>query len=113
MADVHIDPEGGPSLRATVKLKPIQPAWLAKTLAGTVLGLSLSLIVSGILAALLHGMPLPVSSQLVMWLVPPVWLLVQSLVYLFETGLRAWLWLGGINVLALSVWCWLKAGSLT
>lgn len=113
MADAHIDPVLGASQRRAAKPQPVKPDWLAKTLAGTVLGLSLSLIVSGILAALLRAMPLPVSSQLAMWLVPPVWLLVQSLVYLFATGLRAWLWLGGINALALGIWCLLKAGSLT
>lgn len=34
-----------------------------------------------------------------MWLVTPIWLTVLSLVFLFASGRRAWLWLGGANAL--------------
>jgi hypothetical protein len=34
------------------------------------------------------------------WLVTPLWLIVQSTVYLFRSGRRAWLWLGGLTVAA-------------
>ena len=40
---------------------------------------------------------------------PPVWLLVQSLVYFFSSGLRAWAWLGGANALALAAWWLVRA----
>jgi hypothetical protein len=91
---------------------PIRPDWVSKTLAGLLLGLSLALICSGLLASALTGMPLPVSGQLLMWLVPPVWLGVLSGVYFFSSGLRAWLWLGGVNVLALGIWWLVRPGSL-
>ncbi|MBK0111182.1 MULTISPECIES: hypothetical protein [Delftia] len=102
MADAH--PEARPR-----KPAPIRPDWISKTLAGLLLGLGLAISASGLLAALLHGMPLAVSGQLVMWLVPPVWLLVQSLVYFFSSGLRAWAWLGGANALALAAWWLVRA----
>lgn len=100
MADVRADAAGS----APVKPAPIQRDWISKTLAGLLLGLGLALGSSGLLAALLPAMPLPVSGQLVMWLVPPVWLLALSLVYFFSSGLRAWLWLGAANALVLGLW---------
>jgi hypothetical protein len=33
-----------------------------------------------------------------MWLVPPVWIGVMSASFMFRTGLRAWVWLGGANI---------------
>ena len=91
---------------------PVRPDWISKTLAGLLLGLSLAIICSGLLAAWLAGMPLAVSGQLAMWLVPPAWLVVQSTVYFFSSGLRAWAWLGGINVLALGIWWLASPGSV-
>jgi len=84
----------------------IRTDWLSKTLAGLLLGLTLAIIASGLLMVQLDGMPLPVSGQLAMWLVPPVWLLALSLVYFFQTGLRAWAWLLAANALALGLWWW-------
>lgn len=104
MADAH--PEARPR-----KPAPIRPDWITKTLAGLLLGPGLAISASGLLAALLHDMPLAVSGQLVMWLVPPVWLLVQSLVYFFSSGLRAWAWLGGANALALAAWWLVRAAT--
>jgi hypothetical protein len=34
-----------------------------------------------------------------MWMVPPIWLGVLSFCFLFRSGLSAWLWLGGANIL--------------
>jgi hypothetical protein len=96
MADAQLEPRPR-------KPAPVRPDWISKTLAGLLLGPGLAISASGLLAALLAGMPLAVSGQLAMWLVPPVWLLVQSLVYFFSSGLRAWAWLGAANVLALTV----------
>lgn len=104
MADARLD------ARAR-KPAPIRPDWISKTLAGLLLGLGLAISASALLASLLAGMPLPVSGQLVMWLVPPVWLGVLSLVYFFSSGLRAWLWLGGANALALAAWWLVRHGS--
>ncbi len=107
MADVRAEAAAGPP----AKPAPIRRDWVSKTLAGMLLGLGLALGCSGLLAALLPEMPLPVSGQLVMWLVPPVWLGVQSLVYFFASGLRAWLWLGAANVLVLGLWRLAASGS--
>ena len=85
---------------------PIRVDWLSKTLAGLVLGLTLALTASAILMVPLADLPLAVSGQLAMWLVPPVWLGTLSLVYFFASGWRAWAWLSGANVLALGLW-WL------
>lgn len=107
MADVRAEAAAG----LPTKPAPIRRDWVSKTLAGMLLGLGLALGCSGLLAALLPGMPLPVSGQLVMWLVPPVWLGVLSLVYFFASGLRAWLWLGAANVLVLGLWRLAASGS--
>lgn len=95
------------------KPDPIRPDWISKTLAGLLLGLGLAISCSGLLAAVLTGMPLPVSGQLVMWLLPPIWLGTLALVYFFSSGLRAWAWLGLANVLALGAWWLARSWSLT
>lgn len=84
--------------------RPIRPDWVSKTLAGLLLGFSLAVIAAGLLMTMLEGMPLPVSGQLAMWLVPPLWLGVLSFVYFFSSGLRAWAWLSGANAVMLGVW---------
>ncbi len=93
------------------KPRPIRPDWVSKTLAGLLLGFSLAITTSGLLMTQLHGIPLPVSGQLAMWLVPPVWLGVLSFVYFFSSGLRAWAWLLGANALALGLWWLLRQGA--
>jgi hypothetical protein len=79
--------------------RPIHPDWIAKTLAGVLLGGPLAFAASGVLAQLLQPMPLPTLGQLVMWSVAPIWLGICSGVYFFTSGLRAWLWLGGATLL--------------
>lgn len=85
------------------KPAPVQRDWVSKTLAGTLLGLALALGASGVFSQLNAAMPLPVRGQLAMWMVPPLWLGTLGLVYFFQSGLRAWLWLAGANVLAYGV----------
>lgn len=87
-----------------------RPDWVSKTLAGLLLGASLALIAAGLLMAALEGMPLAVSGQLAMWLVPPVWLGVLSCVYFFSSGLRAWAWLLAANAVALGLWWLVRQG---
>jgi len=92
--------------------RPIRPDWVSKTLAGLVLGLTLALAASGILSVLTADVPLAVRGQLAMWIVPPIWLFTLGLVYFFESGLRAWLWLGGFNIVACGAWWALRAAAI-
>tara|TARA_R110001606_G_scaffold81510_2_gene187434 strand:+ start:431 stop:736 length:306 start_codon:yes stop_codon:yes gene_type:complete len=80
---------------------PIRPDWISKTLAGGVLGLTLAVALSGLFAWLgPGGISAANKDQLNMWLVPVIWLVPLSTVYLFRSGLRAWLWLGAANLIA-------------
>lgn len=92
------------------KPRPVRRDWVSKTLAGLLLGFSLAIIASGLLMTQLGDLPLAVSGQLAMWLVPPVWLGTLSLVYFFTSGLRAWAWLLGANAAALGLWWLLQQG---
>jgi hypothetical protein len=76
----------------------IRRDWVSKTLAGTLLGLSLAFACSAVFAHLAAGLAPPLRAQLAMWMVIPVWLTVLSCVYLFRSGKRAWLWLGLVNI---------------
>ena len=96
--------------KPTADKPAIRTDWLSKTLAGLLLGLSLALTASALLMTQLRSLPLSVSGQLAMWLVPPVWLGVLSGVYFFHSGLRAWAWLLGANALALGLWWLLRQG---
>jgi hypothetical protein len=87
----------------TAAKPPIRADWIAKTLAGALLGFTLALAASGIFSLLAAPMPLPTRGQLVMWIVAPIWLGVWSGVYFFTTGPRAWLWLAAANLLAYGV----------
>ena len=86
-------------VRTAPKYQPIKEDWLSKTLAGGLLGLALALIASSLFANLgPGGLDAPDKSQFNMWIVPPLWMTVFSLVYMFRSGLRAWLWLGGFTL---------------
>lgn len=79
----------------------IRPDWLRKSLAGSVLGFTLAIALAGLFAVSSPGgLEARNKYQLVMWLVAPIWLCVASLVFLFRSGLFAFLLLGGANVLA-------------
>jgi hypothetical protein len=82
---------------------PIRREWVSKTLAGVLLGLALALSCSAVFAQLAGAIAPPVRAQLAMWMVMPVWLSVLSGSYLFESGKRAWLWLGAANVVVVGV----------
>ena len=41
--------------------------------------------------------------QVAMWLVPPIWIGVMSASFMFRTGLRAWVWLGGASALGFAM----------
>lgn len=78
----------------------IRRDWLAKSTAGVLLGFTLALTCSGLLAHALAGIAPSARAQLVMWSIAPVWLVVMSACFFFRSGVRAWLWLGGANLLA-------------
>lgn len=74
--------------------------WFAKGLAGLVLGLVIGLGVSGLIAwAGPGGTDAPGKYMVVMWAVVPVWMLVLTFCFLFKSGWRAWVWLGGVALL--------------
>lgn len=80
---------------------PISPDWISKTLAGGLAGLSLAIALLGLFAWLgPDGTSAPDKTQVIMWLVPPLWMSIFSLTYLFRSGWRAWIWLGSANLLA-------------
>lgn len=88
-------------MRPERKRPAIRADWWSKTLAGAVLGWTLALALSGLFAWLgPGGVDAPNKSQLVMWLIAPLWMLAFSFTYLFRTGLHALLWLSGANLLA-------------
>lgn len=72
--------------------------WCCRSLAGTVGGFGLALAVAGIFAWV--GPAGPDKYQLVMWMIVPVWFVVLSASFLFTSGVQAWFWLGGANLLA-------------
>lgn len=86
---------------ATGSRAAIRPDWFSKSLAGGVGGLTLAIALLGLFAWLgPGGIDAPDKVQVVMWLVPPVWMTLFSLTYLFRSGRQAWSWLLGANLLA-------------
>lgn len=78
--------------------------WLGKTLAGAVLGYTLSVALSGVIALLTPGgLEGGGKIQFNMWMIAPLWATVLGFVYLFRDSLRAWLWLGLANAFAFAV----------
>ncbi|MGF6526195.1 hypothetical protein [Variovorax sp. PvP013] len=90
---------------------PVRRDWIAKTLAGALLGLGFALGASGVFTQLGAGLPLAVRGQIAMWLVTPLWLGLWGTVYFFQSGARAWSWLALANLLVHGAWLWLRAGS--
>lgn len=85
--------------------------WPGKTLAGTVLGYTLAVALSGVVAWLTPGgLQGAGKIQFNMWMIAPLWAGVLGFVYLFRDSLRAWLWLGLANALAFGLLWLLQAG---
>ncbi|WP_038207520.1 MULTISPECIES: hypothetical protein [Xenophilus] len=95
-------------MNTKVKAPPIRRDWLSKSIAGTLLGFTLAVAVSGLLDLATQALPLATRGQLSMWLVPPVWFGVLSLCFLFGSGARAWLWLGAANAAVFGLWAALR-----
>ncbi|MFT4247944.1 MAG: hypothetical protein QM581_07900 [Pseudomonas sp.] len=87
--------------------------WFGKTCAGGVLGFTLALALSGLIALLTPG-GLAMHEgklQFTMWILAPLWAAVLGGVYLFRDSLRAWLWLGTANLAAFGLF-WLLRTAL-
>lgn len=74
----------------------------AKSLAAALLGLPLTVGLIGLIALLWPG---ELTRITLPWLLMsfPLWVAVMSVAFLFRTGLRAWLWLGGATVLCFAL----------
>jgi len=97
------DPDTRAETAGTTGTAAIRRDWVGKTLAGTLLGFALGVIAGAFFVRFGPALSLPVTAQLAMWIVTPVWFTVLSLCFLFGSGLRAWAWLGGAVALGLAV----------
>ncbi len=91
----------------------IKPDLWTKTFAGVIGGFCIAIGVSGLFAWFgPGGISASIKGQAVMWMVPPVWMLVLSFSYLFKSGGRAVMSLAVLSALLLSVNWMLKSGVL-
>jgi hypothetical protein len=76
--------------------------WFLKTIFAFIFGFTLAIALSGIFAKYSHGGIYNDSAklQLTMWIIAPIWMLVQSFVYLFKSSLQAFLYLAAANAIA-------------
>ena len=78
----------------------LQPDWWTKSLVGLILGFTLALGLVGLFAWFgPGGIDADTKVQVNMWLIAPIWLLILSFSFLFKTGLRAFGYLGSLNIL--------------
>ncbi len=83
---------------------------LGKSTAAAFLGLPLSVLVVGFIALLSddqHSTTLPL--LLLFFL---AWVGAMIVAFLFKTGLRAWLWMGGVTLVGFAALHFLKASGL-
>lgn len=82
----------------------IRPDWWLKTSAGAILGFGLALSMIGLFVYLGPGDLAEPGGRytLMRILIPPIWIGVFGFCFLFRSGLSAWLWLGGANLLVFS-----------
>jgi hypothetical protein len=80
----------------------IRADWWGKASAGVILGLGLSLSLVGLFVYLGPGGIDATDGRhtLMRWLMPPIWIAVLGFCFLFRSGLAAWGWLGGANLIA-------------
>jgi hypothetical protein len=74
--------------------------WFGRASAGLILGYTLAIGFSGLLACFTPGGIEAGGGKLqfTMWMTAPVWAGVLSFCFFFRTGLRAWSWLGLANL---------------
>lgn len=88
---------------ANPSARPLSRQWLSKTLAGVLGGLVLALGCSSLFASCAEAVAPPIRAQLTMWVVTPIWLAALGGCFVFQSGRRAWLWLGTSNLVVVSV----------
>ncbi|GAC17862.1 hypothetical protein [Paraglaciecola arctica] len=94
--------------RLTAEQK-IKPHWWLKTFAGAILGFTFSYAIVAIFAWFgSGGIGATAKIQFNMWMISPIWLLVLSFSYLFKTGVKAIIYLLSFNIIAYSVFFFLR-----
>jgi hypothetical protein len=81
-----------------------------KSTAAAFLGLPLSVLIVGFAALLGSDQATTTLPWLMVFFL--VWIAVMTGAFLFSTGLRAWLWMGGLTVTGYAALHFLKAGGL-
>ncbi|WP_415572125.1 hypothetical protein [Gluconobacter sp.] len=78
--------------------------WVAKVSAAILAGGGMTFAIMAVLGRLIgtNGDPRSLSAQALMWLTAVLWVLVLGTCFLFPTGRRAWVVLGGGCV---ALWC--------
>ena len=83
---------------------------LGKSTAAAFLGLPLAVLVVGFLALLSSDQKATTLPWLLMFFL--FWVGAMAGAFLFKTGVRAWLWMGGATVIGFAALHFLKAGGL-
>lgn len=81
-----------------------------KSTAAVFLGMPLAALVVGFIALLSGDQKTTTLPLLLMFFV--VWVIAMTCTYLFKTGLRAWLWMGGAIIVGFTLLHFLKASGL-
>jgi hypothetical protein len=81
-----------------------------KSTAAAFLGLPLSVLIVGLAALLSSDQATTTLPWLMVFFL--VWIAVMTCAFLFRTGLRAWLWMGGLTVAGYTALHFLKASGL-
>ncbi|KAA5604323.1 hypothetical protein F1188_16655 [Roseospira marina] len=83
---------------AATRHTPTRGDWLAKILAGTLLGFTFAIGCSGVFVHLVLRLDLATKAQLAMWMVVPIWLGVLSACFAVRDAHAVWLRLGLANL---------------
>jgi hypothetical protein len=81
-----------------------------KSTAAAFLGLPLSVLIVGLAALLSSDQATATLPWLMVFFL--VWIAVMTGAFLFKTGLRAWLWMGGLTLAGYTALHFLKASGL-
>ncbi|MYM26995.1 hypothetical protein GTP58_01495 [Duganella sp. CY15W] len=83
---------------------------LGKSTAAAFLGLPLAVLMVGFAALLSHDQVNTTLPWLLLFFL--VWIATMTAAFLFKTGLRAWLWMGGVTIAGYAALHFLKASGL-